>query len=309
MTPRKEIPIIDISPYLDPSASPEAKKKVVDEVKSACSQYGFLQIVGHGVPLEAQRGVLKCCKTLFDLPVEQKEKLSLKNSPSRHGYERMKEQVLDKKALADDKEGFYIGKEEEYAKGFRQGPNQWPTLPLASFRAPITDYYNHMLTLARSLLEMLVLGLGHPISVLDSFTQDPVQNLKLLHYPPHTSKDPKQFGAGEHTDFGAITMLLQQPGKEGLQVYYAPDDEWLHVPSVEDRYVVNMGDLVQKWTNGAYRSTVHRVVNAAGDDRYSVPCFYEGNFSAKNPFNPDDQSGETVEEHVRKKFDSSYGLK
>lgn len=166
-----------------------------------------------------------------------------------------------------------------------------------------------MLRLARSLLEMLVLGLGHPISVLDSFTADPCQNLKLLHYPPHTSKDPRQFGAGEHTDFGAITMLLQQLGKEGLQVYYAPDDEWLHVPSVEDRYVVNMGDLVQKWTNGSYRSTVHRVVNAAGDDRYSVPCFYEGAFSAKNPFNPDDQSGETVEEHVRKKFDSSYGLK
>lgn len=104
MIPCREIPIIDISPFLDPSASPGAKEKVVDEVKSACSQYGFLQIIGHGVPLEAQRGILKCCETLFDLPIEQKEKLSLKNSPSRHGYERMKEQVLDKRALADDKE-------------------------------------------------------------------------------------------------------------------------------------------------------------------------------------------------------------
>lgn len=166
-----------------------------------------------------------------------------------------------------------------------------------------------MLRLARSLLQMLVLGLGHEIQVLESFTKAPVQNLKLLHYPPHTSTDSRQFGAGAHTDFGAITMLLQQPGKEGLEVYYAPDNEWLHVSSVEDRYVVNIGDLVQKWTKGAYRSTVHRVVNAAGDDRYSVPCFYEGDFSAKNPFDPDDTSGETVEEHVRKKFDSSYGLK
>lgn len=104
MAKGREIPNIDISPYLDHSASTEAKQKVVDEVKTACSQCGFLQIVGHGVPLESQRQILKCCKTLFDFPVEEKEKLSLKNSPSRHGYERMREQVLDNKALADDKE-------------------------------------------------------------------------------------------------------------------------------------------------------------------------------------------------------------
>lgn len=100
----KEIPIIDIGPYLDSSASAAAKQKVVEDVRSACSQFGFLQIIGHGVPLDAQRQVLECCKTLFDLPLEKKEKMSLKNSPSRHGYERMREQVLDPKALADDKE-------------------------------------------------------------------------------------------------------------------------------------------------------------------------------------------------------------
>ena len=156
---------------------------------------------------------------------------------------------------------------------------------------------------------MLVLGLGHKVEVLDSFTRDPVQNLKLLHYPRHTSQDPKQFGAGEHTDFGALTMLLQQPGKHGLQVHYARTGEWLDVPARDDVFVVNLGDLTQKWTKGAYRSTVHRVINASGGDRYSVPCFYEGNFAATNPFDPSDTNGETVEEHVRKKFDSSYGLK
>ncbi|KAF7187408.1 2-oxoglutarate-dependent dioxygenase tropC [Pseudocercospora fuligena] len=305
----KEIPTIDIAVYLDQASSNEAKAAVVDQVKDACSHYGFLQIKGHGVPLEAQRQMLQCCKTFFDLPLEQKEALSLKNSPSRHGYERLREQVLDKSALPDDKEGFYLGKEEEYEKGFRQGPNQWPDLPLEAFRAPVTSYYNHMLNLARSLLEMLVLGLGHEISVLDTFTQDPVQNLKLLHYPPHTSTNHRQFGAGEHTDFGAITILLQQPGKEGLQVYYSPNDEWLDVPAREDFFIVKMGDLVQKWTHGKYRSTVHRVVNRSGDERYSVPCFYEGNFKATNPFDTADCSTETVEDHVRRKFDSSYGLK
>ena len=104
MTDVKEIPTIDIAPYLNPTATAEAQAHIVAQVKAACIEYGFLQVRGHGVPLEVQRQILQCCKTFFVLPVEEKEALSLKNSPSRHGYERMKEQVLDKNALPDDKE-------------------------------------------------------------------------------------------------------------------------------------------------------------------------------------------------------------
>lgn len=164
-----------------------------------------------------------------------------------------------------------------------------------------------MISLCSSLLEILVIGLGHSPDVLESFTREPVCNLKLLHYPPHTSTDKRQFGAGAHTDFGGITILLQQPGKHGLQVYYEPTGEWLPVPAVEDVFVVNLGDLVHKWTDGQYRSTVHRVINAADGDRYSVPCFWHGDLHAINPFKPGDGNAETVEEHIRKKFDKSYG--
>ncbi len=169
-------------------------------------------------------------------------------------------------------------------------------------------YYNHMLHLTNSILEILVLALGYDPSSLSELTKEPVMNLKLLHYPPHTSKDAKQFGAGAHTDFGTLTILLQQPGKHGLQVYYAPTDEWLSVPAVEDVFVVNMGDLIQKWTDGLYSSTLHRVINAAVGDRYSVPCFYQGDLRATNPFKPGEKDGETVEAHIRRKFDQSYGL-
>lgn len=177
-----------------------------------------------------------------------------------------------------------------------------------------------MLDLSRQLLEILVQGLSLPISVLDTFTHSPVQNLKLLHYPPHTSRDPRQFGAGEHTDFGALTILLQEPGKHGLQIYHhegkagggeeegGGGGEWLDVPARENILIVNIGDMVQKWTRGKYRSTVHRVVNRSGDERYSVPCFYEGNFKATNPFDPHDPSTETVEDNVRRKFESSYEM-
>ncbi|KAK4637715.1 2-oxoglutarate-dependent dioxygenase tropC [Fulvia fulva] len=165
-----EIPTINISPYLDPTSSPSAKAQVVAQVKEACTEYGFLQVKGHGIPLEPQRQILECCKTFFDLPIEQKEALSLKNSPSRHGYERIKEQVLDKTALPDDKEGFYIGAEETHEKGFRRGPNQWPpTIASQDFREPVTTYYTPMLHLARSLLEILVLGLDGDFAATNPF--------------------------------------------------------------------------------------------------------------------------------------------
>lgn len=211
-------------------------------------------------------------------------------------------------SISEPRQGFYIGREiAPEDSSFLRGPNQWPSLPSEDFHAPVTAYYREMLRLCNQLIEMLVIALGHPPSVLKHFTREPVMNLKLLHYPPHTSKDPMQFGAGAHTDFGAMTILLQQPGVEGLQVYDAVSHEWMPVPALEDVFVVNIGDLIQKWTDGKYSSTVHRVINKAGGDRYSVPCFYHGDVGATNPFKSDG-GGETVEQHIRRKFDASYGL-
>ncbi|KAF2097228.1 putative 2OG-Fe(II) oxygenase family oxidoreductase [Rhizodiscina lignyota] len=308
MTVQHQIPTIDLSDYLTKDSSPEARARIIEEVKDACSRYGFIQIKGHGVPVDLQRKIIGCCKTLFDLPQAEKDALSLKKNVSRRGYERIGDQTLDSKALPDQKEGFYIGREiPPNDISFLRGPNQWPELPEENFHGPITEYYKHMLSLCNGLMEILVIGLGHNPAVLGTFMREPVCNLKLLHYPPHNSTDERLFGAGAHTDFGGITILLQQPGKNGLQVYYEPTGEWLPVPAVEDVFVVNLGDLVHKWTDGTYRSTVHRVINAAGGDRYSVPCFFHGDVKATNPFKPGDGNSETVEEHIRNKFDQSYG--
>ncbi|KAK4548638.1 hypothetical protein LTR36_009549 [Oleoguttula mirabilis] len=309
MTVVPTVPTIDVSPYLQGDISPDRRAETVERVKAVCFEYGFLQVTGHGIPIATQRQMLACCKTLFDLPQQRKDTLSLKNNPARRGYERIGEQVLDAKALPDQKEGFYIGREVPPTDtGFLRGPNQWPDLPEQTFHGPVTDYYQHMLRLGKALLEMLVIGLGHDISVLETLTKEPVVNLKLLHYPPHLSKDERQFGAGAHTDFGSITMLLQQPGKHGLQVHHEPSGGWLPVPAAEDVLIINIGDLFHKWSDGRYNSTLHRVVNISGDDRYSVPCFYQGDLSATNPFKPGECSGETVEQHIRRKFDQSYGL-
>lgn len=213
-------------------------------------------------------------------------------------------------AAIDHSQGYYLGREVPLADAsFLRGPNQWPDLAEDSFRRPLETYYEHMDNLGKSLLEMLAIGLGHDVSVLDTFTKEPVMNLKLLHYPPHLSKDVRQFGAGEHTDFGAITILMQQPGKDGLEVYYEPTKEWLSIPAVEDVFVINVGDMMHKWSDGRYKSTLHRVINKSGDERYSVPCFYQGDLDATNPLGPREFSGETVEQHIRGKFNESYGIK
>lgn len=172
------------------------------------------------------------------------------------------------------------------------------------------EYYSHVLRLAKSLSQILILSMGSPISVADTFTTDANMNLKLLHYPPHISTDARRFGAAEHTDFGVLTILLQQPGREGLQVLL--DNGWVDVPAREDVFVVNLGDLTCKWTNGRYRSTVHRVVNRSEGgkgERYSVPCFFEGNLQARNPFDLEGGDEETVEMHIRRKLEGTYNLK
>ena len=132
--------------------------------------------------------------------------------------------------------------------------------------------------------------------------------LKLLRYPAHTSVDPRQYGSGEHSDYGGITILLQQPGKDGLEVWHAATKQWIYVPAVEDKFVINLGDMVQKWTGGEYKSTVHRVLNKVGGERFTVPAFWYGDLDATNPLNPNDKSGETVSQHLKKQFNRAYAL-
>ena len=106
-----------------------------------------------------------------------------------------------------------------------------------------------------------------------------------------------------------MTVLLQDPGKDGLEVWHEATKQWLLIPAVEDKFVVNLGDMVQKWTGGEYKSNVHRVINKAGGTRYSVPTFWHGNLESTNPFKDGEEgSKETVGEHIQRKFYRDYHL-
>lgn len=196
------------------------------------------------------------------------------------------------------------------------GPNLWPdgsVIPEHLFRQPMERYYDEMFKLALIILDIFAATLPYGPSTFKEFvSNDAVAAMKLLHYPPDRGNDAKQLGAGAHTDFGAMTLLLQDE-IGGLQVYNesAPEEErWVDVKPSKDAYVVNIGDMLQMWTNGEYKSGLHRVLNRGGQDRYSVPFFFDGNADCiLGPLDGSPIKGEplTVEGHMKERFKSTYG--
>ncbi|KAF2107578.1 hypothetical protein BDV96DRAFT_297086 [Lophiotrema nucula] len=306
------IPTVDISAYLqDPSS--DAAAQVVKQIETGCRTSGFFQITHHGIPTQLRDTVLNASKTFFTLPNEEKEKYY--GGPGR-GYEKIGEQVLEPGTKPELKEGYFIARNDPTRlppyRAF-EAPNIWPTpsIPDSTFKEPLLAYHDAVSSLARTLMDMLAHGLNLSPSIFSAFCHEPVASVRLLHYPPHpTSKDPNLRGAGAHTDFGAITLLLQDESS-GLQVLNKESGEWIDVPPNKDAYVVNVGDMLERWTNGGYKSTVHRVINTSGTDRYSVPFFYDGNldFVIKPLVDGDgreEEEGFTVEQHMLERYKASY---
>lgn len=193
----------------------------------------------------------------------------------------------------------------------------WPDaslIPEAQFRDPLLEYHGAVLELALVVMRILASGMTNldTEEAFADFCRDPVAALRLLHYPPHPDVDDASLvGAGAHTDFGAITLLLQD-GNSGLQVLRQDTGEWIDVAPDRDAYVVNVGDMLHVWTNGAYRSNVHRVINTSGDERYSMPFFFDGNPDCRiESLAPSAAGGGkglsfTVEEHLLSRYAASY---
>lgn len=313
-----EIPTIDIAPYLaDPRS--EAAAKVVSDVRTACMSTGFFSMVGHPISRELQQSVLAAAAKLFALPLETKKTLRPTGTLINRGYELIGAQVLQEGALPDMKEGFFIGQnisasDERVTKHpLLMGENVFPSTDLisnADLREPAEAYYDAILAVSRTVLEILAKGLPYGDDVFDEFvSNDPLCNLRLLHYPPQTSQDARQLGAGAHTDFGAVTLLYQD-GAGGLEVLDKSTGTWVAVAPNPDAYVVNVGDMLSMWTKNVYKSNVHRVINRSATDRYSVPFFFDGNLDTKlAPLDGSDPlSGEviTTEEHMLRRLGKTY---
>jgi isopenicillin N synthase-like dioxygenase len=124
------------------------------------------------------------------------------------------------------------------------------------------------------------LALGLEEGYFDHWLNTPMTTLGLLHYPPQLGRITQaQIGAGAHSDYGCLTMLAQDAAG-GLQVRNASGD-WVDAPPVPGSFVVNIGDMMERWTNGVFTSTLHRVVNVSGLERYSLPYFFDPDFNAE----------------------------
>lgn len=312
-----EIPTVDISCFLGDPNSLESKK-VIDVVRSACRSTGFFQIVGHGVSKELQKTVFEGAKEFFKLPLETKKQYSAKG---HRGYDVLASQSYEEGILPDLKEGFYTAKDipedDPRAKAgrFFMGPNVWPDsniVPESIFREPQEQYHKELNTLAIHVLKLIERTLPYGEGIFDHFTSnDPVAIMRVLHYPPRReTEDKAQFGSSAHTDFGAITLLLQDESP-GLEVRHPKTGEWVSVPPNTDAYVVNVGDMLSFWTKFEYISSVHRVINYNPWDRYSIVFFFDGNLDtelrALDGSENDIDDPLTVEKHMLRRMAESYG--
>jgi isopenicillin N synthase-like dioxygenase len=262
------------------SENPADRQAVAAAFRAACRDKGFLYIIDHGIAPETTEAMFAACRQFFALDATDKQAVHMRLSPNQRGFEPMRAQTTETGAPPDLKEGFYFGRElsaddPRVAAGlFNHGPNQWPA-GLPGWRETIEAYVVQMQALCRLTMQALALSLELPEDYFAPFCTDAVWNLKLLHYPPQPANPlPDEKGCGAHTDWGAITYLLQDD-VGGLQVWDA-DHGWIDAPPVPGAYVLNLGDLIARWTNDRYRSTLHRVINASGRERYSIPFFFTG---------------------------------
>ncbi|KAM7519431.1 hypothetical protein LguiB_018393 [Lonicera macranthoides] len=253
-------------------------------LKQACLDSGFFYVINHGISQELMDEVFAQSKRLFDLPIEEKMKL-LRNEKNR-GYTPVLDEHLDpvNQINGDYKEGYYIGIEvpeddPESEKPF-YGPNVWPTTDiLPGWRQTMEKYHQEALQMAKKISSIIALALDLECDFFDwpEMLGKPIATLRLLHYEGQISEPTKGiYGAGAHTDFGLITLLATDD-VFGLQICRDKDAKpqiWEYVAPLRGAFVVNLGDMLERWSNCVFRSTLHRVLGN-GQERYSIAYFVE----------------------------------
>lgn len=272
------IPVIDLAPLL--SGDDAGRKAVAEEIGAACRGIGFFYVTGHGVPTALRERVFATAQTFFGAPEDEKKAALYSPQSGNRGYIPMKGEALDPTKAPDLKEAFNVGLElapddPELLAGARfRASNRWPGMD--GFRETMLDYFDAVWALGRTLHRAFATDLGIAPTFFEDKLDRPLATLRLLHYPPRPpAMEEGQFGAGEHTDYGCVTLLATDD-VGGLEVR-TREGEWLAAPVIADSYVCNIGDCLMRWTNDTYVSTPHRVVNPAGRERYSVAFFLDPN--------------------------------
>ncbi|MEH1946565.1 MAG: 2OG-Fe(II) oxygenase family protein [Nostoc sp.] len=254
------IPVIDFTNFTKGNVA--TRQAVIKQIYEAGHEIGFMYLQNSGISKDLIEEVLTHSKSFFNLPLEVKQKQAWSDEFSNTGYVGIERERLDPNQLGDLKEAFNVNKQA------------------VGIDASLVSFYDRCTEFANTILQAYALALELPEDFFTIRHNQQNHTLRLLHYPPlQTPAKPGQVRAGEHSDYGSITLLFQDD-VGGLEVKRA-SGEWIVAPAISDTVIVNTGDLMQRWTNHRFCSTKHRVMIPSDDrvnqSRYSMAFFCHPN--------------------------------
>lgn len=258
--------------------------RIAAALTDASINAGFFYIKNHGIDPALIDRAFAASKAFFEQPAEVKSTIAV--DQNQRGWMAQGLATLEGSKTHDAKEVFFWGWDiDEDSADLKAGLplvalNQWPDPKHSSLKNDLLPYYKAVVSLSQKILRALAQGLGQQQAFFETAYKNPLARGQLVYYPPSTTKDEQEqrFGAAEHSDFGVLTILLQDQSG-GLQVKNL-SDEWIEAPPIDGTFVCNIGDLMERWTNKRLVSTKHRVINRSGKPRYSIPIFCDPNSAA-----------------------------
>jgi isopenicillin N synthase-like dioxygenase len=252
-------------------------------VRDACLSNGFFYIINHGVPASVIEAVHTQGKHFFHQPAAAKRAAAVN---ARHrGFNALGDAHMYEARRPDHKEFFTIGLDlpeddpDVLAGEKLRGPNNWPP-GMPAFRAALEAYYAAMLACGADLMRAVAVSLDQDADFFAPSYRKPLQRTQIVYYPPQPPElGEDQFGVAPHSDFGCITLLWQD-ANGGLEVLERSTQRWIPAPPIEGSLVINVADLLARWTNERYASTPHRVINRSGRERFSIATFHDPDYQA-----------------------------
>jgi isopenicillin N synthase-like dioxygenase len=276
-----DFPVIDIGPL---RGAPGSASDVAARIEGACREHGFFYVSGHGIDDALQSRLEASSRRFFDRDRETKMQIRMElGGKAWRGFFPVGGELTSGKP--DLKEGLYFGQElpRDHPLVRRgtplHGPNLFPP-DMPELRDAVLEYMEAMTTLGHVTMSGIAMSLGlAPTYFADRYTREPFILFRIFNYPgdPRASADEPQWGVGEHTDYGLLT-ILKQDRTGGLQV--KSQARWIEAPPIAGTFLCNIGDMLDRMTGGRYVSTPHRVRNVTRRDRLSFPFFFDPNFHA-----------------------------
>ena len=267
------IPSVDLADFL--SGDTVRKNDFVQKLGKAYEEVGFVAVKNHGVPDQLIGDLYKYVQEFFSLPLDHKKKYEIPELAGQRGYTSFGKEHAKGSDAPDLKEFFQYGqvprdnyKEEEYPANVQVGE-------VAPFNKTFDDAYRAFEKSGKALLQAIALYLGMDEHYFDNYVHNGNSILRAIHYPPITHEPASAIRAEQHEDINLITLLVGASA-DGLEIL-TKQGEWIPVTSLPDQIVVNVGDMLQRFTNNKLRSTTHRVVNPKRElwhtSRFSIPFF------------------------------------